>query len=102
MAVEPGQPVLVTTSKRGVFIGILVSAGEGASPEEGLVVHLRDLRMVIRWPDRGVLSIQTRTDFANFRLSDKSPGARIPYVDLLGPMDPISYAAALQVPTWQG
>lgn len=91
-----GDYILVTTSKRGVFCGLLVDA---EVTTEGLVCHLRDVRMCLHWPNRGVHSIQTRTDFEGFQWGEVSPQLRIPYVDSVGPISAASAAIIREAPT---
>lgn len=91
-----GDYILVTTSKGGVFCGELVDA---EVTTEGLVCHLRNVRMCLYWSDRGVHSIQTRTDFGDFRWGEVSPQLRIPYVDSVGPISAAGAALIREAPT---
>ena len=90
------KKVLVTTHKRGVFAGRLAKT-EHIDGET--VVYLKDARMVLHWPNGGVHSACTRTDFEGHKLGAPCPGLRIGFVDSIADMEKASYKAIMSEST---
>lgn len=65
---EGAVPLIVTTLHRGVFFGY-------GQPTEAKIIHLRDVRMCIYWPEsnKGVMGLASEGPHKGARVGPKAP-----------------------------
>lgn len=90
--------VLVTTNKRGVFCGELVS--HKRTGEETLTCKLKNVRMAVYWSAdcKGILGLCSDGPTANCRISKKAPGITLEGVHSIMEVSPEAAAAWERAP----